>query len=56
MYDEIMLDIDNDLMKLYEQGFVEIEYDEDLNALFRPTQKGAEWAKKMGFPEFPFPN
>jgi hypothetical protein len=56
MYEEIMADIDNDLMKLYDQGFVEIEYDEDLNALFRPTQKGAEWAKKMGFPEFPFPN
>ena len=53
MYDEIMSDIDNDLMELYKEGLVEVEYDEDLNALFRPTEKGAEWAKKNGFPPFP---
>lgn len=54
MYEEVMSDIDKDLMHLYELGFVEIEYDEDLNAMFRPTEKGQEWVKKMGFPPFPF--
>ena len=56
MYQEVMADIDKDLMHLYELGLVEIEYDEDLNAMFRPTEKGQEWAKKMGFPPFPFQN
>lgn len=39
LYDDVMADIDADLMKLYEEGLVELEYDENLNALFRPTQK-----------------
>jgi len=55
LYDEIMLDIDADLMNLYEQGFVEIEYDENLNAGFRATKKGIEWMEANGI-DFPFPN
>lgn len=39
LHDEVMADIDNDLMELYKDGFVELEYDEDLNALFRATDK-----------------
>ena len=54
MYQEIMADIDNDLMTLYQEGLVEMEYDEDLNAMFKPTEKGMKWAKEMGLPPFPF--
>ena len=31
LYEEIMSDIDNDLIQLYQEGFVEIEYDENYN-------------------------
>jgi hypothetical protein len=55
LYDEIMQDIDADLMALYEQGLVEIEYDDNLNAEFRATKKGIEWMEQQGI-EFPFPN
>ena len=53
LYEEVMADVDNDLMMLYQNGFVEIEYDENLNAMFRATEKGQEWARKMGLPPFP---
>jgi hypothetical protein len=56
LYDEIMKDIDEDLMILYENGYVELEYDENLNALFRISDKGVEWAENMGIKDFPFPN
>lgn len=55
LYDEIMKDIDADLMALYEEGFVEIEYDENLNVGFKATQKGRDWMEEQGI-EFPFPN
>ena len=55
LYAEIMSDIDADLMVLYEEGFVEIEYDEDLNAKFKATEKGIKWMEDSGF-DFPFPN
>lgn len=42
LYNEILADIDADLMQLYEDGLVEVEYDENLNALFRATDKGRE--------------
>ena len=47
MYKEVMADIDNDLMKLYEAGLVDIEYDEDLNAMFRLTDKGQNLKDKI---------
>lgn len=53
LYTEIMADIDSDLMKLYEAGLVEIEYDEELNALFKPTQKAIEMAEEFKIPPFP---
>lgn len=52
MYDEIMSDIDRDLLELYKQGFVEIEYDENLNALFRLSEKGLKAKNDMEFPPF----
>lgn len=56
LYAEVMNDIDKDLMHLYEMGLVEVEYDEDLNPLFRPTKKGMRWAEKLDPPPFPFEN
>ena len=56
MYEEIMADVDADLMQLYKMGLVELEYDEDLNAMFRATEKGLKWVEEMGFPPFPFQN
>jgi hypothetical protein len=56
LHKEILADIDNDLMELYRLGYVEIEYDEELNAMFRATEKGREWAEQMGFPPFPLEN
>lgn len=56
LYDEIMKDIDEDLMILFENGYVDLEYDENLNALFRISEKGVEWAESMGYKDFPFPN
>lgn len=50
LYKEVMADIDKDLMMLYEKGFVEMEYDEDLNATFRATEEGQKWMKRHGFP------
>lgn len=54
MHAEIMKDIDADLMTLYEEGLVELEYDENLNAMFKITEKGKKWSQEMGFPPFPF--
>jgi hypothetical protein len=56
LYDEIMKDIDEDLMILYENGYVDLEYDENLNAMFKISEKGVEWASEMGYKDFPFPN
>lgn len=47
MYDQIMEDIDEDLMTLYEEGLVELEYDENLNAMFRMSEKGRELFNKV---------
>jgi len=55
LYDEIMQDVDQDLMTLYDEGFVDIEYDENLNVAFKITQKGLKWMEDNGI-EFPFPN
>lgn len=40
MYDAIMEDLDRDMMKLYQMGLVEIEYNENLEAGFRVSEKG----------------
>jgi hypothetical protein len=53
LHEEILKDIDKDLMILYQEGFVELEYDEELNAKFKITEKVIKWAEDMGFPPFP---
>jgi len=40
--------IDNVLQNLYEEGYVEIEYDENLEASFRMTQEGLNVAREYG--------
>lgn len=40
LYNQIMEEIDEDLMDLYKADMVEIEYDEELNAKFRLSEKG----------------
>jgi hypothetical protein len=40
LYDDIMADIDADLMTLYQEGLVDVEYDENLNAKFKISKKG----------------
>lgn len=40
LYQQIMEDIDEDLMTLYQEGLVDLEYDENLNALFKISEKG----------------
>ena len=40
LYNEIMAELDEDLMTLYKEGLVDIEYDENLNALFKISEKG----------------
>ena len=47
-------DIDNDLIQLYQEGFVEIEYDENLNARFKASKKAEEIFKDL--PDNPFLN
>jgi hypothetical protein len=56
LYNEIMLDIDKDLMELYKMGFVELEYDENLNAMFRITEEGAKFMGEIENPPFPLGN
>ena len=52
LYAEIMADIDEDLMSLYQDGLVEIEYDENLNVLFRPSEKTQKMIDKLNLPPF----
>lgn len=40
--------IDDVLQKLYEDGFLDVEYDEDLNASFKLSEDGIQAAQNMG--------
>ena len=53
LYKEVMEDIDTDLLSLYQDGLLDVEYDENLNALFKPTQKAIDLAEKFGLPPYP---
>jgi len=53
LYDTLMEDLDNDLLELYKAGLVEIEYDENLQARFRASDKAKEiFEGKNDFPFF----
>jgi hypothetical protein len=49
MYDEIMTGINDNLMGLYEMGFVKVEYNEDLKAVFSATEEGITFFKDQGY-------
>jgi hypothetical protein len=49
MYDDIMAAINDNLMNLYEMGFVKIEYNEDLKAVFSATEEGITFFKDQGY-------
>lgn len=55
LYETIMEEIDADLMELYKKDLVEIEYDENLNAMFRMSEKGIKFFEDLG-EDTPFPN
>jgi len=43
--------IDSAMLKLYEQGLVEVSYDENLDATFELSQDGQALAKELGLIE-----
>ena len=43
--------VDRSLMELYEQGLVEVEYDENLEATLHLTEEGKRIAKQKGLVE-----
>ena len=47
LHAEIMADIDKDLMELYQMGMVEVEYDENLNAMFKITEEAEQIMRKL---------
>ncbi|MEY4332168.1 MAG: hypothetical protein RLZZ196_906 [Bacteroidota bacterium] len=47
--------VDESLLKLYEEGFMEVEYDENLEATFNLSPEGQILAKQMGLIEMDFP-
>jgi len=47
LYSAMMEEIDETLLSLYEQGYVNIDYDEDLNAVFSISEEGIEMAEQM---------
>ena len=49
MYEEIMTGINNNLINLYEMGFVKVEYNEDLRAVFSATEEGIAFFKDQGY-------
>ena len=46
--------VDKSLMELYEQGLVEVEYDENLEATLHLTEEGKKIAKLRGLVEMDF--
>jgi hypothetical protein len=49
MYDEIMIGINDNLIALYEMGYIKIEYNEDLKAVFSATEEGMTFFKDQGY-------
>lgn len=45
LYDMIMEDINESILDLYKEGYVDMEYDENLEAKFKVNEKGKEFLK-----------
>jgi len=55
LFEMMMNEINEDLISLYKDGLVEVEYTEDLEAQFRLTEKGQKMSEAMrDNPNFPF--
>lgn len=48
LYTEIMGDIDNTMIELFKDGLVDIEYDENLEAMFKISEKARVILSDMG--------
>lgn len=48
LYNMIMSEVDNDLLELYELGYVDISYDEELNASFSVNEEGRKYLRESG--------
>ena len=49
IYNRIMEEMDEDLLILFENNILDVEYDEDLNAKFKINERGEEILKQKGF-------
>ncbi len=52
MYDAIMEDVDSVMLDLFNRELVEVEYDENLDAIFHISPEGKEILKEYGFDYF----
>ena len=48
LYEEIMGDVDNAMLNLFDQGLVDIEYNENLEAMFKISKKAREILEDLG--------
>ena len=49
MYEMMQADIESSLLELYKEGMVDMEYDDNLVAKFRMTDKAKEEMARFGF-------
>ena len=49
MYYDLLEDLNNTLMGLYEKGLVDIDYDEDLEARFKLSPEAMEFLEENGY-------
>ena len=49
MYYDLLEDLNNTLMGLYEKGLVDIDYDEDLEARFKLSPEALEFLEENGY-------
>jgi len=48
LYKEIMADIDNTMLGLFEEGLVDVEYNENLEAMFKVSDKAQQIIADLG--------
>ena len=48
LYNEIMGDVDSVMMELFQQGLVDIEYTENLEAMFKISEKAKQILDELG--------
>jgi len=48
LYEQVMGDVDDIMLNLFEKGLVDIEYDENLNALFHISEEGKKALQEVG--------